>query len=210
MYGFYFVHSTCSLFSYGYVHPAVKALTKPTTKPPLADLRKLHHLCREFATTFTELAEILNTSVEISELKKFLKSYCHPLHPELLEFLFPQYINYIHYYLLENIVVKFGCDKAKEVLQQYTGQKYSHKKKLSSLPGPITDGEIEQFHGTNKLKVQVEGNTSDATMEMIGEVQEALEKATGIKREFIPYGFHDPGSGTPYLPHSCKYFPHLP
>ena len=211
MYGFYFVHSTCFLFSYGYVHPAVKALTKPTTKPPLADLRELHHLCREFATTFTELTEILNTSVEISELKKFLKSYCHPLYPEqtyvapqiygnatttkeLLEFLFPQYINYIHYYLLENIVVKFGCDRAKEVLQQYTDQMYSRKRKLNDLPGPITDGEIEQFHGTKKLKVQTEGDASDATVGIIGEVQEALEKASGIKREFIPYGFHDPGS----------------
>ena len=209
MYGFYFVHSTCFLFSYGYVHPA--ALTKPTTKPPLADLRELHHLCREFATTFTELTEILDTSVEISELKKFLKSYCHPLYPEqtyvapqiygnaattkeLLEFLFPQYINYIHYYLLENIVVKFGCDRAKEVLQQYTDQMYSRKRKLSDLPDPITDGEIEQFHGTKKLKVQTEGDASDATVEMIGEVQEALEEASGIKREFIPYGLHDPGS----------------
>ena len=165
----------------------------------------------EFATTFAELTEILNTSVEISELKKFLESYCHPLYPEqtyvapkiygnatttkeVLKSLFPQYINYMHYYLLENIVVKFGCDRAKEVLQQYTDQMYSRKRKLNDLPGPITDGEIEQFHGTKKLKVQVEEDTSDATVGTIGEVQEALEKATGIKRSFLTYGFHYPGS----------------
>ena len=173
-----------------YIHPAVNA----PTKPPPVDLRELHHLCRKFATTFTELAEILNTSVEIFKLKEFLESYCHPLYPEqpyvapkiygnatttkeVLKSLFPQYINYMHYYLLENIVVKFGCDRAKEVLQQYTDQMYSRKRKLNDLPGPITDGEIEQFHGTKKLKVQVEGDTSDATVEIIGEVQKALEKA---------------------------------
>ena len=195
MYVLYFVHST----------------VKAPTKPPSADPRELHHLCREFATTFTELAEILNTSVQISKLKEFLKSYCHPLHPEehyvdpkiygtatttkeLLEFLVPQYINYMHYYLLEDIVVTFGCDRAKEVLQQYTDQKYSRKRKLNSLPGPITDGEIEQFHGTKKLKVQVEGDTSDVTMEIIDEIQEVLEKASGIKRKFILYAFQDPGS----------------
>ena len=166
---------------------------------------------QEFATTFTKLAEILNSSVQTSELKEFLESYCHPLYPEqyyvdpkiyraatttkeVLKSLFPQYINYIHYYLLEEIVEEFGCDKAKELLQQYTDQKYSRKRKLSDLPGPITDGEIEQFHGTKKLKVQVEGDTSDATVNIINETQAALEKATGIKRAVITYGSHDPGS----------------
>ena len=168
-------------------------------------------MCRKFATTFVELAEILNTSVQTSKLKEFLESYCHPLYPEryyvdpkiyrdaattkqVLKSLLPQYINYIHYYLLEDIVVTFGCDRAKEVLQQYTDQKNSQKTKLSDLPGPITDEEIEQFHGSKKLKVEVEGDTSDATVKIIDEIQKALEKATGIKRAVITYGSHDPGS----------------
>ena len=187
---------------HSYVHSTVKAPTKP---PP--DPRESHHLCMKFATTFPELVEILNISVEISELKEFLKNYCHPLYPEqpyvapkiyenattteeVLKSLFPQYINYIHYYLLEDIVVKFGCDRAKEVLQQYTDQMYSRKRKLNDLPRPITDGEIEQFHGTNKLKVQVEGD--DAMVGNIGEVQEALEMATGVKRAVIVYASHYP------------------
>ena len=188
------------------MHNIVKASTKP---PP--DPREYHHLCREFATTFTELTTILNTSVHISELKEFLESYSHPLYPEqhyvdqeiyrdasttkeVLKSLFPRYINYMHYYLLEDIVVKFGCDRAKEVLRQYTDQKYSRKRKLNSLPGPITDGEIEQFHSTKTLKIQVEGDTSDATVETIVEIQKALEKSSGIKRAVITYAFHDPGS----------------
>ena len=183
----------------------VRAPTKHISEDP----RELHHLCKEFANTFTELADILNTSVQISTLKEFLKSYSHPLYPgkhyvdpkiygtatttkEVLEFLFPQYINYMHYYLLEDIVVTFGCDRAKEVLQQYTGQKNSRKRKFKDLPGPITDWEIEQFHGAKKLKIEVEGDTSDATVDIIGEIQKALEKATGIKRVLIVYGFNNP------------------
>ena len=194
-----------------YSHPLIHLTVKAPTKHISADPRKLHHLSREFAATFTELAEILNTFVETSKLKTFLKSYSHPLYPEehyvdpkiyetatttkeVLELLVPRYINYIHYYLLEDIVVTFGCDRAKEVLQQYIDPKYSQERKLSVLPGPITDEEIEQFHGTKNLKVQVEGETSDATVNIIDEIQKALEKATGIKRAVITFGFHDPGS----------------
>ena len=159
-------------------------------------------MARKFAVMFSEVVAILNTYVSVSKLKDFLDCYTHPLYPEqpyidpkiyrdatttmeLLKSLFPQYINYMHYYLLENIVVTFGCDRAKELLQQYTDQRYSHKKKLKYLPGPVTDREIEHFHGTKKLKVQVEGDASDSTVEIIGELQEALGKGTGIKRAVI-------------------------
>ena len=115
---------------------------------------------------------------------------------EVLESLFPQYINYMQYYLLEDIVIRFECDKAREVLQRYTELKYGHKRKLEDLPGPITNGEIEQFHGIKKLKVEVKEDTSDAnvTAEIISEIQKALEKTTAVKQAVIVYAFHDPGS----------------
>ena len=165
-------------------------------------------MVKDFAVMFSEVVTILNTSVSFSKLKDFLDSYAHPLYPEepyvplkiyrdatttmeLLKSLFPRYINFMHYYLLEDIVVTFGCDRAKELLQQYIDQRYSRKRKLEDLPGPITDREIEHFHDTMKLKVQVEGDTSDSTVE-IGELQEALEKATGIKRAVIVYSSLNP------------------
>ena len=139
---------------------------------------------------FSKVVTILNTSVSVSQLKDFLDFYTHPLYPEqlycppkiyrdatttmeILKSLFPRYINYMHYFLLEDIVATFGRDRAKELLQQYTGQRYRHKRKLKDLPGPIT--EIEHFHGTKKLKVQVEGDTSDSTMEIIGEAQNSTQ-----------------------------------
>ena len=175
------------------------------------DPRETHHLSRDFARMFSDLSELLNKSVDMAKLKDFLGCYSHPLYPEkpyvdpkfykdanttkeLIKSLCPQFINFMHYYLLEDIVETFGCDRAKEVLQQYTDQMYSRKRKLNSLPGPIMDGEIEQFQDTKKLKVQVEGDENTATVEIIGEVQKALEKATGIKRAVITYALYDPGS----------------
>ena len=49
-------------------------------------------------------------------------------------------------------------------------------------PYSITGGEIEQFYGTKKLKIQVEGN---ATVEGIGKVKKALERATDVKQAVI-------------------------
>ena len=175
------------------------------------DPRETHHLSRDFAKMFSDLSDLLNKSVDMAKLKDFLDCYSHPLYPEkpyvdpkfykdanttkeLIKSLCPQFINFMHYYLLDDIVETFGCDRAKEVLQQYTDQMCSRNRKLNSLPGPITDGEMEQFRDKKKLKVQVEGDENTATVEIIGELQKALEKATGIKRAVITYAFYDPGS----------------
>ena len=160
---------------------------------------------------FSNVADLLDKSVDIAKLKDFLDSYSHPLYPEqpyvhpkiykdanttkqLIKSLCPEFINFIHYYLLEDIVLSFECGTARKVLQQYTEQKYSRKRKLEDLPSPITNGESEQFYGAKRLKVKVEGNTSDASVEMIGEIQKALERGTGVKQSVIVYACNDPGS----------------
>ena len=189
---------------------AVKLLHGNSSGKPHPDPRERHHLSREFAIMFSDVTDLLDKSVDMAKLKDFLDCYCHPLYPEqlyvdpktykdatstkqLIKSLCPQFINFMHYYLLEDIVRKFGCDKAIEVLQQYTGLNYSQKRKLNSLPGPITDEEIEQFHGTMKLKLKIEGDTSDVPVERIDDLQKALEKATGIKQAFITYCFYGEG-----------------
>ena len=190
---------------------AVKLLHGNSSSRTHLDPRETHHLSREFASMFSDLTDLLNKSVDMVKLKDFLGCYSHPLYPEklcvrpkiykkanttkqLIMSLFPRFINFMHYYLLEDIVEKFGCDRAKQVLQQYTDQKYSRKRKLNSLPSPIMDKEIEQFHDTKKLKVLVEGDSSDAAVEIIGKTQEAVEMASGIPKAAITYGSHDDGS----------------
>ena len=191
-----------------YVNSVFYTVTvKASTKPP-SDPRESHHLCRDFAIIFPEVANILNTFVHVSELKTFLGNYSHPLHPEqlyivskiytdaeqVMKSLFPQYINYVHYYLLEDVLVRFQCDRAKEILQQYTEQIVRCKSKLKDLQDPITNREIEQFHGTVKLKEEMKGDASDATVEVIDEIKDALEMATGVNQTVIVYVSHDPGS----------------
>ena len=190
---------------------AVELTQKDSSSTPHSDPREAHHLCREFAIMFSDVTDLLDKSVNMAKLKDFLDCYSHPLYPEqpyihpkiyedaitpkqLIKSLCPQFINFMHYYLLEDVVESFGCDRAKEVLKQYTAQKNIHDRKLKDLPAPITSGEIEQFHGTMKLKVEVEGDTSDATVEVIGEIQKALEMATGVKRAVMVYSCNDPSS----------------
>ena len=177
----------------------------------LSDPRETHHLSKEFAVMFSHVTELLDESVDTAKLKDFLDCYSHPLYPEqpyvhpkiykdantpkqVIKSLCPQFINFLHYYLLEDIVESFGCDRAMRVLKQYTAQKNIHKGQLKDLPAPITSGEIEQFHGTIRLKVEVEGNTSDATVEVIGEIQKTLEMATGVKRAVMVYSCNDRSS----------------
>ena len=72
--------------------------------------------------------------------------------------LFPQFVNFVHYYLLEDIVETFGCNVAKEVLQQFTDQNYDHKRKSNIYLTPLLVGKLNSF--MVQLKVQVEGNAT--------------------------------------------------
>ena len=189
---------------------AVKLPQGNFSSKPHPDPRETHHLCREFAIVFSDVTDLLDKSVDIAKLKDFLDCYSHPLYPEqpyihpkiykdtnttkkVIKSLCPKFINFMHYYLLEDIVESFGCDRAKEILQQYIEQKDSKKRKLEDLPGPITEREIERFYGTKRLKVKVKGDISDVTVEIVGESQKALEKSTGVDQAVTVYAFHDPG-----------------
>ena len=187
---------------------AVKVPQGSNSSKSTSDTGETHHLSNEFAVMFLYVTDLLDKSVDVVKLKDFLDCYSHPLYPEqpyvhpkiytdvsttkhLIKSLCPRFINFMHYYLLEDIVESFGCDRAKEVLQQYTERKNNCRRKLKDLPAPITN---EEFHGTIRLKVEVEGDTSDATVEVIGEIQKALEKATGVKRAAIVYACNELGS----------------
>ena len=179
--------------------------------PPRPDPRETHPLSSRFAVIFTKISDVFNASpVDVNELKRYLRFYSHPLYPEkpfvetkvfkeakttgdVLETLWPQYINYMHYSLLENIVEEFQCDEASRLLEDYKGV-FDRKRKLSDLPSPLTDQEIEQTTGVKKLRVGAKGDYTETTVEDVADVQQALEKATGIKGTFIVYAFQDPGS----------------
>ena len=160
---------------------------------------------------FTKITDVFNASpVDVNKLKKYLGFYSHPLYPEkpfveakifkeaktageVLGSLWPQYINYMNYDLLESIVGEFHCVEASRLLEDYKGM-FDRKRKLSDLPSPLTDQEIEQSTGVKKLKVGAKGDYTETTVKDVEDVQQALEKATGIKGTFLVYASHDPGS----------------
>ena len=175
------------------------------------DPREAHYLCKSFASAFRHIAKLVNNSVDIEDLKDYLHGYSHHLYSEhncvdpkifreaktpreVLRSLSPQCINYMNYYLLEDIVEEFECLEAKEILEKYKGTLKCSKRKLNDLPNPITDPEIEQSWGVKKAKVTVEGNLKQATMKVIDDTQEALQRSTGIDKANIVFASRDPGS----------------
>ena len=189
--------------------PAMQSTLKK--EPP--DPRESHPLCGKFASAFRCISRLLDESVGVAELKDFLDYYSHPNYPEqkyinpkmyedakttkeLLKSLFPQFINYMNYYLLDEIIVAFKCTEAKPVLEEYkmTLKSSTRKRKLQDMPAPITDEKVEQLNGVKKIRVVISGNSDKATLQTVQEVQKALEFASGVKRTFIVYASQDPGS----------------
>ena len=103
----------------------------------------------DFSDLFSELSICLGTHLpdaDVNRLKRFLRYFCHPPDPDqeyrspnkgryvkpkvyqaatstedILDALFTKkYISATNYHLLRCIVRKFGCQKCKETLQNYT------------------------------------------------------------------------------------------
>ena len=182
---------------------------------PRPDPREKHDLCQKFASVFRRIIKIMNTLVDVEDLKDFLDLYCHPLYPEqncidprvyrdaktpreLLKSLSPQFINYMNYYILEGIVKEFGCDEGKQLLEEYKctlkSKNQERKRKLEDLPDPVTDSEIEQSWRLKRIKVTLNEQMEEATFETMQDTQTALQAATGIDKANIVYASCDPGS----------------
>ena len=205
----------CSSIGASIIHVESKAEAKGTGSytEPHPDPRETHDLCKKFASTFRKITKLINDKVEIEGLKDFLYGYSHLLYPDencvdprvfkdaktprdLLRSLSPQFINYMNYYLLEDIVDEFECTEGKQLLEEYKSivNPAVRKRKLHDFPDPIFDEEIEQFWGVKKAKVTVAGSLENSTMELMQKTQKALQSATGISKTHIVYASHDPGS----------------
>lgn len=104
-------------------------------------------------------------------LKRFLMLYAHPRYPEkryiepyvycdaktvrdILFSLFPKYINYMEYYLLEVIVNKFGDEECIQVCQKYL-QLFQRSWWLRDYPAAVTDEEIEQSSSQKRAGMSI-------------------------------------------------------
>ena len=153
----------------------------------------------------------LNECTNVDVIKKFLKRYSHPLYPEkryiephvycdaktvadILDSLFPQYINYMEHYVLEEIVDKFGDTECRECFQKYEQFFRRSMRKLRDHPAPLTDEEIEQSSGQKRLKVTISGDTRATTPHDVYVVLAAIEQTTGVGRAGQVFAYQDPGN----------------
>ena len=166
---------------------------------PSSDLSGGLHMSANFARTVDVIAEQLNKSTPVNKLKRFLSILCHPLMPEknfitrsiyeqkcttkdIIFSLIPQYINYLSFSLLEEIIDTFDNREAKAALIAYKRETRKCRLKELHVSPPVSDEEIDDFHGQKRLKVTVNVDEEKATLDDVHRVTGAVEQATGISR----------------------------
>ena len=154
-------------------------------------------LCTNFATTVRSVAEHLDKSTSVEDLKQFLSDICHPLMPEkhfirrsvyehecttkeVIHSLIPQYINYLSYTLLEEIVNAFKNQEAKKALNAY--KRKAKKCRLREVSLPTSAEAIDGFQGQKRSKVTIDVSEEKVTVDDVHRVTRAVEQATGISR----------------------------
>ena len=151
----------------------------------------------EFADMLSKVAELLDESADVEDLKKFLTFFCHPhtcqqyvdiklyehcsTPAEIIKALFPRYIHYMHTDFLRQIVNKFGNEQSKTLLKQYEDN-FPRKTPLKRMCDPLSDEEINAFTGTKRIKIKTDGdaNIDTTTMEDVEKVQQTISRNTGI------------------------------
>ena len=179
------------------------------------DPRIRHRLSSKFSTLMATLGDLLDKCVKVGALKMFLKYYSHPLYPEkryiepcvyrkakkasdVIHKLFPYYINYMQYYLLEEIVDKFGCVECRKCFLNYKEFFQSCIHNLWDHPAPLTDEEIEQSTFQKRLKVTMSGHVDTTRPEDVQTVQGAIEQTSGISRVGQVFAHQDPGNSVTF------------
>ena len=194
-------------------HPPAKrpGLTATPGESPIEiwSIKELEQSTK-FSSMLTKVTELLNKSADVENLKFFLKSLCHPrTHQryidiklydhcrtprEIIETLFPQYINFMNIHLLRVIVDEFGDEKSKPLLKQYEDN-FPCKKPLKCMCHPLSDKEVEACTGTKKVIIEYRGvNVDTTTMEDVEKVRQIIERNTQIGQIVIVYANQTPGS----------------
>ena len=94
--------------------------------------------------------------------------------------LIPQYINYISYTLLEEIIDTFNNQEARVVLNDYIRD--IGKCRLREISPPTSDEEMDEFQGQMRLKITVDLDKEKVTVIDVHRVTRAVEQATGVSR----------------------------
>ena len=170
------------------------------------------HCNSEFQKLISKVGISLAESVETDELKEFLQSFGHILYPEaqyidskllkdaesvhqIFTALQPHVINFLNWGVLWKVIDTFGI-KEMSAFQSYTSR-FPSDTQLSTLPDPLSEKEIFEFKGFQKLRVTCgSDSTTECRLRDIQVVKQAVERATGIDQDFIVYAYWEGGFTT--------------
>ena len=184
-----------SVIMFFYVGKTVQTITGLGSQLQSDDLSVRLRISTKFARTVGNVAYHLNRSTAIEDLKLFLSAICHPLIPEkmfiertiyehkcttkeVIYSLIPQYINYISYTLLEEIIDTFNNQEARVVLNDYIRD--IRKCRLREISPPTSDEEMDDFQGQKRMKVTIDDDEEKVTVDDVHRVTRAVEEATGV------------------------------
>ena len=170
------------------------------------------HCNSEFQKFISKVGVSLAESVETDELKEFLQSFGHILYPEskyidprvlkdaesvhqIFTALQPHVINFLNWGVLWKVIDTFDSREI-SAFQSYTSR-FPPDTQLSTLPDPLSEEEIFEFKGFQKLRVTYgSDSTTECRLSDMQVVKQAVERATGIDQDFIVYAYWEGGFTT--------------
>ena len=201
-----------------FVQPETKTGTSTYTTagikriPLTHDAQKATECNSEFRQLISEVETLLAESVDANKLKNFLQSFNHILYPEaqyidpsalkdaesipqIFTILQPHVINFLNWGIVSKVVDEFGIEIT-SAFQLYNSR-FSPYTKLSTLPDPLSEEDLLEFKGFQKLRVTCSGDHRlEWTLGDVQAVKEAMEIATGIDQDFIVYAYWEGGFTT--------------
>ena len=185
--------------------PALSSDTHEVLKQRQIMSREQRRIICYFDTLMNRIADTIETIVSQEKLLGFLHVHCHPLSPEMpyidnhilqstssvsgiLNSLVPDYINYMNTGFLELIILRFECEEAKRLLQQYH-DRYPLNRLLRDMPYPVQDARLDLTR-CSKLRVKCTDNFASATTANVKMIQTSIEEATGIYHWFVTPAQH--------------------
>ena len=107
----------------------------------------------------------------------------------------PHIINFLNWGVLWKVIDAFDI-KIMSTFQSYTSKIPLHTQ-LSTLPDPLSEGEVSEYNGFQKLRVTCDSDSgTEWTLGDVQVVRQAMEKATGIDKDFIIYAYWEEGFTT--------------
>ena len=97
------------------------------------------------------------------------------------------YMNFLNLRLLLRIAETFS-PQSRHTIEEYTSR-FPPSTRLKTLPDPLSLEEIMDLQGVKRLTLACGGGGSDWTLGDVWQLQEALEKAKGIDKTFLPFAY---------------------